>query len=101
MRLILPGLPKTGSRTIARGLLILGYETCDTLQHFANFRNLWYNIKCGNATVADLRRAYRGVDAVAGIPVCYYWEEMFEAFPEAKVNRPVYKFSTSSPVHSV
>ena len=39
--------------------------------------------KC-NAT-EEFRRMFGNVDAVTDSPACFYWKEILEAFPDAKV----------------
>ncbi|XP_031567051.1 uncharacterized protein LOC116302014 [Actinia tenebrosa] len=84
MKFICPGLLKTGTKSLSQGLRILGYKVYDfdeQLLHFEEeFRGLYFSDK-----VPDFYRMFKDVDAVVDLPCCFFFEELMEAFPEAKV----------------
>ena len=38
----------------------------------------------------DFRKMFENVDSVTDIPACFFWEEILEAFPDAKVSKLKY-----------
>ena len=53
-----------------------------------NFKNghldMWNDFMEGKAEM-DWQKLFAGYDVVYDLPLCIYWREMMEAFPEAKV----------------
>ena len=87
MKVIVAGLNKTGttSITVALGQLH-GIDTVHHyMDHYANFGSVWKKICEEGGTKEDFQRMYSNVDAVADVPAAYFWEELLEAYPEAKV----------------
>jgi len=98
MKVIYAGFSKCATKSVAKALRSLGLKVYDFMDHYEHLRSDWMKIYREGATVERLRRMYEGVDAVTGMPVYYYWEELLEAFPEAKVvlyERPVEKWYKS------
>ena len=85
MKVIYAGFSKCATKSVAKALRSLGLKVYDFMDHYEHLRSDWMKIHREGATVERLRRMYEGVDAVTGMPVYYYWEELLEAFPEAKV----------------
>ncbi|XP_078487632.1 uncharacterized protein LOC100179613 [Ciona intestinalis] len=86
MKVIYAGFSKTGTKTMTAVFHEFGYNTYDWLE------NSWYNgkdwvkiIEENGGTVEDFRRMLKGVDAVADSPCYIFWEEILEAYPEAKI----------------
>ena len=86
MKVIVAGMPKTGTKSIMLALQKLGMNTYDYMESYEYYKKDWIKIFQEGGTVEDFRRMYQGVDAVADSPVWYYWEELLEAFPETKVS---------------
>ena len=87
MKVIVAGLNKTGTTTMHVALKQLtGYNVVHHyMETFIHAGKDWVKICEDGATVEDFRRIYEGVDAVTDNPPAYFWEELLEAFPEAKV----------------
>ena len=86
MKVIYAGFSKCATKTIAKALRLLGYNVYDYMENYEHLHDDWLEIYRNGATVEQLQRMYQGVDAVTGMPVYYFWEELLEAFPKAKVN---------------
>nr|CAB3262603.1 uncharacterized protein LOC100180848 [Phallusia mammillata] len=85
MQIIVAGLPKTGTKTMNEALTVLGYEVYDWLENFWYLADDWNKQIQEGFTVEDMRRMYENVDAVADGPCDCHWEEIFDAFQDAKV----------------
>ena len=86
MKVILAGLPKTGTKSMADALRQLGYHNVyDYMEHYQYLGDEWRKIFEHGGKSEDFKRMYEGVDAVTDTPCCHYWEEIHKAFPDAKV----------------
>lgn len=85
MKVICAGIPKTGTKTLAEALRILGYNVHDVFQQFFYDKDLWYKVLNNTATKHDYIATLSDVDAVTDFPGCSLWEQILEAFPDAKV----------------
>nr|XP_026689507.1 uncharacterized protein LOC100178278 [Ciona intestinalis] len=85
MKVIMTGMPKTGTKTMCSALRILGYKVYDYREQF------WYLgpefLKAVNegCTTEEIREMLQDVDAVTDMPACILWEEILRAFPGAKL----------------
>lgn len=86
MKVILAGLSKTGTKSMAAALRVLGYSVYDVTENFSMLGREWLKVMEEGGTVEDFRRMYESVDATGDIPAAHYWEEILEAFPDAKVS---------------
>ena len=85
MKVIVAGLPKTGTKTMHTALEILGYSVYDAPESFQFLYEDWMKIINEGGTKDDFHRMLKNVDACMDLPACHYWEQIHEAFPEAKV----------------
>ena len=85
MKIILAGMPKTGTKSIKEALTMLGYSVFDAEENFENYYDEWTKIMTIGGKVEDFKQMYSDIDATCDVPACYYWEEMHKAFPDAKV----------------
>jgi hypothetical protein len=100
MKLICTGLLKTGSKSIAHALRILGYKVYDFDEQLLYYGDEWYDLFYRNK-VPDFYRMFKAdVDAVVDFPCNLFYEELMEAFPEAKVLHAV-RISTKMPGQEV
>ncbi|XP_031550831.1 uncharacterized protein LOC116288214 [Actinia tenebrosa] len=84
MKLICAGLPKTGTKSLARALRILDYEVYDFDENVLYYMKEWLDFfKHGREP--DFYAMFKDVDAVVGSPSQFLFEELMEAFPDAKV----------------
>jgi len=87
MKVIHAGFSKTGTKTIAEALSILGYNVYDALENSHYLHREWNKMLWEGGSSNDFQRMYEGVDAVTDLPCFNFWEQLHEAFPEAKVNK--------------
>jgi len=85
MKVIFAGFSKTGTKTMADAFRVLGYTCYDSMEHYAYTGDDWLKIYEKGGSVDDFRRMFDGVDAVTDVPAAHFWEELHEAFPEAKI----------------
>ena len=85
MKVILAGLPKTGTKTMTFALRELGYTVYDLMEHYQYHREEWLEILTKGGSSSDFVEMYENVDAVADLPACGLWQEILKAFPDAKV----------------
>lgn len=85
MKVIVAGAPKTGTKTMAEALRVLGYNVYDYFENFEYLGDDWYKIMREGGSIEDFRRMFENVDAVMDVPCCHYWQEIHQAFPHAKV----------------
>ena len=63
----------------------LGYSVYDYMENYEFLEEDWRQILERGGSAGDFRRMYEDVDAVTDMPSCYFWEEILQAFPNAKV----------------
>jgi len=85
MKVILAGLPKCGTKTMVAAFEALGYEVCDVVENYEWFGDDWVKIFERGGTAEDFRRMYENIDVVTDTPMCHFWEEILEAFPDVKI----------------
>jgi len=86
MKVILAGMSKTGTKSMAVALRELGYDVYDYLENYMYLGKDWEKIFRDGGSTEDFRRMYEDVDAVVDAPAFAYWDEILKAFPDAKVN---------------
>ena len=84
MNVICAGLSKTGTKSLAKALRILGFTVFDHLEHRELHFSGWVDLYC-EGKLPDFAVMYRGVDAVIGLPPAFWFQEISEDFPDAKV----------------
>ncbi|XP_076817031.1 uncharacterized protein LOC143462674 [Clavelina lepadiformis] len=85
MKVIVAGFSKTGTKSTNLALRELGYNVHDFLEYFWYFGNDWNRILTKGGSVDDFKKMYEDVDAVMDIPVYFFWKEIHQAFPDAKI----------------
>jgi hypothetical protein len=84
MKVICAGLPKTGTKSLASALRTLGYSVHDNDEQWTYHMDE-YIPALESKEMPDFAAMYANVDAVTDIPACFFFEEIFQAFPNAKV----------------
>ena len=84
MKVICAGFSKTGTKSLAEALRILGYHVYDFEEHVFHHLDKWIEIFKG-AKCPDFATQYQNVDAVADLPPASFCEELFQSFPNCKV----------------
>ena len=84
MKIICAGLNKTGTKSLAKALRILGFTVFDLDEHEHFHVDQWYNIYFEGKS-PDFASMYKDVDAVTDLPPAFWFQEIYEAFPDAKV----------------
>nr|CAB3260353.1 uncharacterized protein LOC100175117 [Phallusia mammillata] len=85
MKIIVAGLPKTGTKTLNAALTMLGYNVYDWMENFGYLGDDWAKQYREGFRVEDLKRMFHNVDVSMDNPIDFCWEEILEAFPNAKV----------------
>ena len=85
MKVIVAGLPKTGTKSLAKALQILGYSVYETKDNYTQYGDKWLQIMETGGTAEDFKEMYADIDASLDVPVVKYWEDMLRAFPGTKV----------------
>lgn len=85
MKIIYAGYSKCGTKTMNAALTELGYNVYDYMENIAYLHDDWMKIFKHGGSVEDFRRMYEDVDAVTDAPCYFFWEEILEAFPDAKI----------------
>nr|XP_026694836.1 uncharacterized protein LOC108950425 [Ciona intestinalis] len=85
MKVIVAGFSKTGTKSMRAALTELGFTVHDYPEHFQYNGELWRKVLNEGAEKGDFHRMYDDVDAVVDAPAFYFWREIHEEFPEAKI----------------
>ena len=87
MKVIVAGYAKTGTKTMVVALSELGYNVYDFMDHFWYHGDKWAKIlSSGGGSIEDFKEMYQSVDVVTDSPPYKFWEEILQAFPDAKVS---------------
>ncbi|XP_020629799.1 uncharacterized protein LOC110066886 [Orbicella faveolata] len=84
MKVICAGLSKTGTKSIAKALRVLGFSVFDFLEHVNIHHDEWVAIYRRGKT-PDFLSMYKDVDAVTDLPAAIWYDEIHQTFPDAKV----------------
>ncbi|XP_078490990.1 uncharacterized protein LOC144747094 [Ciona intestinalis] len=84
MKIILASFHKNGTKSMNEAFQTLGYSVYDWFEHFWYHGNDWIRILEVGGTVEDFRRMYKDIDVVVDSPTLLFWEQILEAFPDAK-----------------
>lgn len=84
MKVICAGLSKTGTKSLASALRVLGYTVYDFPEHTSIHLDEWRAIYHEGETL-DFATMYEGVDAITDLPAAFWFEEILQKFPEAKI----------------
>jgi len=85
MKVIYAGFSKCGTKTMQRALQELGYTVYDFLENYEYLGNKWQKIFNEGGTKEDFYEMFKDVDAVTDMPAFYFWNQLLEAFPDAKI----------------
>ena len=92
MKVICSGMSKTGTKTMAEALRILGFKVYDFEEHYFYLYDEWFKfVETGDKNL--LKEMYADVDAITDTPACVFWEEFMNLFPEAKVSISIIIFT--------
>ena len=86
MKIICAGASRTGTKSLHEALSELGYTVYDFMDHFWEHEQHWKKIFEEGGTIEDFKMMYENVDVALDAPVFPFWEEISQAFPDAKVN---------------
>jgi len=84
MKIICAGLGKTGTKSLAKALRILGFTVLDYDEHINLHLNEWIEVYC-EGKMPNFASMYKDVDAVVDFSPSFWFEEIYETFPDAKV----------------
>jgi hypothetical protein len=86
MKVIGAGISRTGTMTMQAALETLGYH-CYHMSEVSkepSHLDAWYQFVTGQAPM-DWHALFRKFEATVDAPACWYYQELMEAFPDAKV----------------
>ena len=78
MKVIVAGMPKTGTTTMAAALSQLGYKVYDYIENCEYLGKEWLKIISEGGTSEDFKKMYEDVDAVTDMPACFFWDIIHE-----------------------
>ena len=88
MKIICAGHFKTGTKSLAKALEILGYKVWDFDSQLLHHGKVWFDVLV-NGAKPDMRSLYENseeeVDVLVDMPSAFFLEEILEAFPDVKV----------------
>lgn len=84
MKVICAGLSKTGTKSIAKALQVLGFSVFDFFEHIIVHHDEWVAIYRQGKT-PDFLSMYKDVDAITDLPAAFWYDEIHQTFPDAKV----------------
>ncbi|KAK3726303.1 hypothetical protein QZH41_012732, partial [Actinostola sp. cb2023] len=84
MKFICAGLMKTGTKSIAKALRTLGFTVYDFDDQLLHYSDEWHDLYFKDK-VPDFYNMFKDVDVVIDFPSNFFFEELMEAFPEAKI----------------
>ena len=90
MKIICSGYQKTGTKSLAAALRLLGYKVFDFEEQFFFLGKDLSQILEKGWNITDLQKIYKDVDVIIDLPSCILWEELHEAFPDAKVRVKIF-----------
>jgi len=85
MKVICAGYPKTGTKSLSAALTDLGYKVFDYEEQFRYCGRRLQSLMDDGLPTEEIREMFEDVDVVIDIPSSCLWEEIYKAFPEAKV----------------
>jgi len=85
MKVILVGISKCGTKSMATAFEQLGLKNYDYPEQFMFQRDDWLKIFKRGGTKEDFRRMFANCDSVTDSPACYFWYEILQAYPDAKL----------------
>ena len=103
MKVIVASMPKAGTKSLEQALTVLGYNVDGFMDQFQRHMNEWDQILTSGFSKEQFQAMYADVDAVTGSPAFGMWQEISEAFPEAKVVNlcGIYPFQAADLVESL
>jgi len=91
MKVIIAGYSKTGTKSLCRALKHFDYSVDDFPEHIDQRTDHWWRIFAADPDdhIAQspqiFREMYEHVDVCTDTPAYLFWEQILEAFPDAKV----------------
>jgi len=85
MKVILASFPKCGTKTMACAFEQLGMRNCDFPDQFMEQHDDWMKLANEGAENVDFKRMFENYDSVTDVPACFFWKQISEAFPDAKI----------------
>jgi hypothetical protein len=88
MKLIGAAIQRTGTMSTQKALDILGlraYHMVETARNFENGHLEMWNAAFEGTDPVDWQELFKDYQATTDNPACFFWKELMEAFPNAKV----------------
>ncbi|EDO33663.1 predicted protein, partial [Nematostella vectensis] len=84
MKIICAGATKTGTKSMAKALRMLGYTVYDIAEQLGEFADEWTDLII-EGKLPDFKSMFHDIDAITDYPGSFFFEEILAAFPQAKV----------------
>lgn len=78
-------MSKAGTKSISKALKELGYDVWDSMDIYQNFCDSYLKFLEEGWNLKELQEIYENIEATVGGPSYYFWDDLIEAFPKAKV----------------
>ncbi|XP_039256332.2 uncharacterized protein LOC120333049 [Styela clava] len=85
MKIICAGMSKCGTKSMHVALEELGYMVHDFPDAYTHFEKHYRKCATEGWNSEDFHHMYKDIDAVVDAPTYYFWDELMEAFPDAKI----------------
>jgi len=79
-------MPKTGTKSLSAALRILGYNVYDYEEQLYYLGPAMTKATREGLTIEEFRNTFENIDTFTDVPACVFFEELHEAFPDAKVS---------------
>src|SRR5882757_3723283 len=87
VRIIGAGFGRTGTSTQHAALTALGFEPCyhmeEAMYNYPEHADAWASAYSGR--LPQWRDLFGGIQATVDFPGCFFWRELMEEYPDAKV----------------
>ena len=87
MKVVCSGLSKTGTKSLAAALRVLGYKVFDFEEQYFYLGEEFLRLSERGWTTDDIRNLYKDADVVTDVPGNLLWEEILKAYPDVKVRK--------------
>ena len=85
MKVVCSGFPKTGTKSLATALRVLGNKVFDFEEQYFYLGEEFMRFCEQGWTTDDIRNLYKDADVVTNVQGNLFWEKILKAYPDVKV----------------